>query len=92
MKLISTTTQALNQIAQNPGGIYSAPEIVPQCSLKSLPIQNKQGKFITSYQGRLVLPSEYPSKSNKLNIEVFSVWKLPDYAQSVRGGQTEWAY
>lgn len=75
MKLVSTTTQALNQIAQNPGDIYFtfALQVVPQCSVKSLPIQNKPGKFIAPYQGQLVLPFECPSKRNKLNIEVFDL-------------------
>ena len=79
VKLVSTTTQALNQIAQNPGGIYfaSAPEVVPQCSVKTLPLGRKQGKHVAPYQGRPVLPSECPGKRNKLNIEAFQSGSYP---------------
>lgn len=79
VKLVSTTTQALNQIAQKPGGIYfaSAPEVVPQCSVKTLPLRRKQGKYVAPYQGRLVLPSECPGKRNKLNIEAFQSGSYP---------------
>ena len=73
VKLVSTTTQTLNQIAKNLGGIYfaSAPEVFPQCSVKILPLPRKQGKHLAPYQEQTVLPSEYLGKRNKLNIEAF---------------------
>ena len=79
VKLVSTTTQALNQIAQNPGGIYfaSAPEVVPQCSIKTLPLARKEGKYIAPYQEPAVLQSECPGKRNKLNIEAFQSGSYP---------------
>ena len=71
VKLVSTTTQALNQIAKNPGGMYfaSVPEVFPQCSVKILPLARKQGKYVAPCQGQPVLPSECLGKRNKLNIE-----------------------
>jgi phosphate transport system substrate-binding protein len=40
VEYVSTTTQALQKLAGSPGGIYyaSAPEVVPQCSIKPLPL------------------------------------------------------
>jgi len=37
VEFVSTTTQALRKLAGSPGGIYyaSAPEVVPQCTIKS---------------------------------------------------------
>ncbi|MEM7553413.1 MAG: substrate-binding domain-containing protein [Cyanobacteria bacterium P01_A01_bin.84] len=76
---VSNTTQALRKVAANPGGIYyaSAPEAVPQCSVKPLPLGRTQGRYITPYQKPLVLPNECPSKRNKLNIEAFQSGTYP---------------
>jgi len=40
VEFVSTTTQALRKLAGSPGGIYyaSAPEVVPQCTIKALPL------------------------------------------------------
>ncbi|WP_373526840.1 PstS family phosphate ABC transporter substrate-binding protein [Nostoc sp.] len=79
VEFISTTTQALQKLADSPGGIYyaSAPEVVPQCSIKPLPLGRTQGQYIAPYQETFVLPSECPGKRNKLNIEAFKSGKYP---------------
>jgi phosphate transport system substrate-binding protein len=79
VEYVPTTTQALQKVAANPGAIYfaSAPEVVPQCSIKPLPLGRSQGKYIAPYQEPLVLPSECSSKRNKLNIEVFQSGTYP---------------
>ncbi|MEB3279995.1 MAG: substrate-binding domain-containing protein [Lyngbya sp.] len=76
---ISTTTEATRQVAQNPGGIYyaSAPEIVPQCSVKPLPIRQFTGEFIAPYKGSLVSPENCPNERNQLNIEAFQTNEYP---------------
>jgi phosphate transport system substrate-binding protein len=56
MEYVSTTTQALQKLAGSPGGIYyaSASEIVPQCSIKPLPLGRMQdggGKPVSSSTG-----------------------------------------
>ncbi|MEA5578541.1 PstS family phosphate ABC transporter substrate-binding protein [Anabaena sp. UHCC 0451] len=68
---MGTTTEAIRKIATTPGGIYyaSAPEIVPQCTIKSLPVGRKKGEFIAPYQQPSVPKSECPSKRNQLNVE-----------------------
>ncbi len=48
VQLVSTTTEALRKLATNPGGIYfaSAPEVVPQCTVKPLPLGRKAGNLL----------------------------------------------
>jgi phosphate transport system substrate-binding protein len=79
VEFVSTTTQALQKLADSPGGIYyaSAPEVVPQCSIKPLPLGRTQGQYVAPYQEPFVLPSECPGKRNKLNIEAFQSGKYP---------------
>lgn len=79
VEFISTTTQALQKLAGSPGGIYyaSAPEVVPQCSIRALPLGRTQGQYVAPYQEPFVLPSECPGKRNKLNIEAFQSGKYP---------------
>jgi phosphate transport system substrate-binding protein len=79
VEFVSTTTQGLQKVANSSGGIYyaSAPEVVPQCSIKPLPIGRTQGQYIAPYQEPLVLPNQCPGKRNKLNIEAFQSGKYP---------------
>jgi phosphate transport system substrate-binding protein len=79
VEFVSTTTQALQKLAGSPGGIYyaSAPEVVPQCSIRALPLGRTQGQYVAPYQEPFVLPSECPGKRNKLNIEGFQSGRYP---------------
>ncbi|MEH1831903.1 MAG: PstS family phosphate ABC transporter substrate-binding protein [Nostoc sp.] len=76
---VGTTTEAVRKVAASPGGIYyaSAPEVVPQCMIKSLPLGRISGQFVPPYQEPFVSPSECPSKRNQLNIQAF---RSGDYA------------
>ncbi|MBD2565072.1 PstS family phosphate ABC transporter substrate-binding protein [Nostoc sp. UIC 10607] len=95
VEFISTTTQALQKLAGSPGSIYyaSAPEVIPQCSIKPLPLGRTQGQYIAPYQEPSVLPSECPGKRNKLNIEAFQSGKYPItrnlFVVVKQNGQTE---
>jgi phosphate transport system substrate-binding protein len=95
VEFISTTTQALQKLAISPGSIYyaSAPEVIPQCSIKALPLGRTQGQYIAPYQEPSVLPSECPGKRNKLNIEAFQSGKYPItrnlFVVVKQNGQTE---
>ena len=95
VEFISTTTQALRKVASSPGGIYyaSAPEVVPQCSIKPLPLGRTQGKYVAPYQEPFVLPSECPRSRNKLNIEAFQSGSYPItrnlFVVVKQNGQTE---
>ncbi|MEM1393108.1 MAG: substrate-binding domain-containing protein [Cyanobacteria bacterium P01_A01_bin.80] len=95
VEFVSTTTQALRKVANSPGGIYyaSAPEVVPQCSIKPLPLGRTQGKYVAPYQEPFVLPSECPGLRNKLNIEAFQSGNYPItrnlFVVVKQNGQTE---
>lgn len=68
VRFVPTTTEALRQLADDPGGIYygSATAIVPQCSVKSLPLGED---LVAPYQEPLVSTAECPQRRNQLNIE-----------------------
>jgi len=79
VEFVSTTTQALEKVANSLGGIYyaSAPEVVPQCSIRALPLGRTQKEYIAPYQEPFVSPKECPNKRNKLNIEAFQSGTYP---------------
>ena len=70
VKYVYSTTDGLNQIRQTPGSIYyaSAPEVIPQCTIKSLSIADTNGEFIPPYLPPAVPPENCPQKRNQLNI------------------------
>jgi phosphate transport system substrate-binding protein len=70
---VNTTTEALQKVATTPGAIYyaSAPEVVPQCMIKSLPLRRTNEQFVPPYKEPLVSPSECPKKRNQLNSQAF---------------------
>jgi len=79
---IPTTTQALNRVSQRPdeGRIYlaSAPEVINQCTVKSLPISRHVGSaFIAPYQGSPVPHEKCSSKNRKLNREALKNGEYP---------------
>ena len=76
---INTTTEAVRKVAASLGGIYyaSAPEIVPQCTIKSIPLGRISGQFVPPYQEPFIPPSECPNKRNQLNSQAF---RSGDYA------------
>jgi phosphate transport system substrate-binding protein len=76
---IDTTTEAVRKVAANPGGIYyaSAPEIVPQCIIKSIPLGRTSSQLVPPYQQPFIPRSECPNKRNQLNSQAF---RSGDYA------------
>ncbi|MBD2506640.1 substrate-binding domain-containing protein [Nostoc muscorum FACHB-395] len=75
VKFINTTTEALQKVARDISGIYyaSASEIVPQCTVKSLPLSfaNDQ-ELVAPYMLPLVEPNKcLPGNRNKLNFNAF---------------------
>ncbi|AFZ29343.1 phosphate ABC transporter substrate-binding protein, PhoT family [Gloeocapsa sp. PCC 7428] len=79
VEFVADTTQALRRLAVTPGGIYyaSAPEVVPQCTVKSLPIGRASGKFVPPYQEPFVPLSQCPRLRNRLNLEAFQTGDYP---------------
>jgi phosphate transport system substrate-binding protein len=73
------TTDALRRLAADPGGIYyaSAPEVVPQCTVKPLPIAHEGGQFVPPYEKPLVPTTQCPAKRNTLDSQVFRSGDYP---------------
>lgn len=79
---IPTTTQALNQIGKFPdeGGIYyaSAPEIINQCVVKTVPISRHVGSaFITPEEGASALVTQCPKQHTQLNLAALQNGEYP---------------
>jgi phosphate transport system substrate-binding protein len=79
VQFIPTTTQAVRQVAITPGGIYyaSAPEVVPQCGVKPIPLGRKPDQLIPPYQTPLVTPPQCPAQRNQLNAAAFQNGEYP---------------
>jgi phosphate transport system substrate-binding protein len=79
VKFIPTTTQALRELANNLGGIYyaSAPEVVPQCGIKPLPVGRQANELISPYKEPFVPIAQCPGQRNQLNVEAFKSGQYP---------------
>ncbi len=79
VQFVATTTQALQKLASSPGGIYyaSAPEVIPQCTIKALPLGRRANELVAPYQEPFVPLSQCPSQRNQLNIEAFQSGTYP---------------
>jgi phosphate transport system substrate-binding protein len=79
VQFVNTTTQALKLLSTTAGGLYyaSAPEIVPQCTTKPLPIGRSAGKFVPPYTGSLVAKEACPAQRNQLNRQGFRSGDYP---------------
>jgi ABC-type phosphate transport system substrate-binding protein len=76
---VRDTTDALRKLASDRGGIYyaSAPEVVPQCGIKPLPIARQGNSFVAPYTKPLIKPEQCPNQRNKLNIDAFKTGEYP---------------
>jgi ABC-type phosphate transport system substrate-binding protein len=76
---ISTPQQVIQKLAETPGGfnVNTAPLLVPQCSIKTLPVKNASGKFVAPYKEPLVSPTDCPAQPNQVNVEVFKSGEYP---------------
>jgi phosphate transport system substrate-binding protein len=80
VQLVSNTTQALRLVAQNLGSIYyaSAPEVVPQCTVKSLAIGRQSQQWVKPYQEPLMSPQDcLNGQRNQLNAPAFQSGDYP---------------
>jgi phosphate transport system substrate-binding protein len=70
VQYVYSTTSAIRQLQQQPGGIYlaSASQIVYQCSVKPLPIDTGD-RVIAPYQGARVAAEECPQQRNQINYQ-----------------------
>jgi phosphate transport system substrate-binding protein len=79
VEFVPTTTKALQKVSEDVGGIYfaSAPEVVPQCSVRSLPLARPEQDFVPPYAEPAVSPSACPQQRNELNDPAFQDGSYP---------------
>jgi phosphate transport system substrate-binding protein len=79
VEFVSTTTQALRQLANNPGGIYydSTAAIISQCTIKLLPLGLEKNQLVAPYRQPLVPPSECPQRRNQSNFKALRTAQYP---------------
>jgi phosphate transport system substrate-binding protein len=79
VQYVYSTTDALRQVSRNPGGIYfaSAPEVVPQCGVKPLPLARQANTFVPPYREPLIAPDVCPNQRNQINLEALKSGKYP---------------
>ena len=76
---VHSTTPALQKLAATVGGIYyaSAPEVVPQCGVRPLPLGRKATELIPPYQEPYINPQQCPQQRNRLNSAAFQQATYP---------------
>ena len=79
VEYFDTTTSALRRLAEDVNGIYyaSASTILPQCTIRPLPIGHDRDQLIAPYSGSLVSSDRCPDTRNKLNIKAFQTAEYP---------------
>lgn len=79
VQYVSSTTEALRQVSNSPGGLYyaSARAAVLQCSVKPLPIGRRSDRLVPPYSEPLVPASKCPRQRNQLNTEAFKDGSYP---------------
>ncbi len=73
MVLVPDTTAGLRKVASDPRGIYyaSAIQVIPQCSIRALPLARQGQNFVSPYQEPQIPLSQCGSRRNKINKPVF---------------------
>lgn len=77
---IPITTDAITKVANDEGGIYYAsdPEVVNQCTIKTLPIRNQNNKLVYPYKVPPISFSDCnKTRHNKLNVDAFQNGDYP---------------
>jgi phosphate transport system substrate-binding protein len=79
VQYVYDTMDGLREMATNPGGIYydSAPLLISQCGIKTLPIARGASNFIPPYQEASVSPGDCPQQNNQLNVNAFKTGEYP---------------
>jgi len=70
----------LQKIQANPGAIFytSAPLVVGQCNVKTLPLGRTVNELIPPYQEPFIPLSQCPQKRNQVNTEAILSGKYPN--------------
>jgi phosphate transport system substrate-binding protein len=76
---VYSTTDGLRKVATDLDGIFyaSAPAIVPQCSVKALPIARESNNFVPPYHEPWIPPEGCSKQKNQLNVNAFKTGEYP---------------
>ncbi len=79
VQYVYSTTEALRLVSKTPGGLYyaSARGVVPQCTVKALPLGLTPRRLISPYREPLVPSNQCPQKRNQFNTEVLKNGSYP---------------
>lgn len=79
IEIISTTTQAIRRLSKTPGGIYyaSASTLVPQCSIKTVPIGRNADRFVNPQKELVQSNADCVEDRNQVNLEAFRSSQYP---------------
>ncbi|ARV60987.1 phosphate ABC transporter substrate-binding protein [Nostocales cyanobacterium HT-58-2] len=79
VQYVYSVTEALRRVNQTPGGVYyaSAAVVVPQCTVKPLPLGLVSTQLIPPYRESLVPPNQCPLKRNQINTEAIKNGSYP---------------
>ncbi|BAZ36878.1 phosphate ABC transporter periplasmic phosphate-binding protein (plasmid) [Calothrix sp. NIES-4101] len=73
-------TTLINKLAKNPAGIliHAAPIIVPQCTIKTLPVINRSNQLVAPYKEPYISSSQCSEKlRNQVDVDVFKDGRYP---------------
>ncbi|MDZ8028457.1 MAG: PstS family phosphate ABC transporter substrate-binding protein [Nostoc sp. SerVER01] len=79
VQYVYSTTEAVRQLSKIPGGLYyaSARSVVPQCSVKALPLGRTSSELIAPYRKPLVSPENCLRQRNQVNTEAIRNGSYP---------------
>jgi phosphate transport system substrate-binding protein len=81
VEYVYSTTPGLQKVSKNLGAIYyaSAPEVVPQCSVKTLPLGKTGGPLVPPYEGASPVSQEVCENQGIRDVLNASVFQNADY-------------
>ena len=79
VQYVYSTTEAVRQLSKTPGSVYyaSARSVLPQCSVKALPLGSTSGQLIAPYREPLVSPEQCLRQRNQLNTQAIKDGSYP---------------
>ncbi|MBD2562732.1 MULTISPECIES: PstS family phosphate ABC transporter substrate-binding protein [Nostoc] len=79
VQYVYSTTEAVRQLSKAPGGVYyaSARSVLPQCSVKALPLGSTSDQLISPYSEPMVSPEQCLRQRNQLNTQVIKNGSYP---------------
>lgn len=76
---VYSTTEAVRQVSKIPGAVYydSARAVIPQCSVKPLPLGRTSAELIAPYREPFVSSEQCPRQRNRVNTEAIKNGSYP---------------